>query len=215
MRTGPICKNCISRKFLDVWQGIPYVYPIESEHVIWHEEFHGELDHQTCGAVLPHREDGFVWVVGQSGQVLAFLVRQHQSQRQNTWPQGGVGKKRFRIAMKHAESAKTEFRYSIKEICSIGVATTRAAARRCPRHLWTTYVYILTKITADTVMGHAVTTTHGRSCALTQIGTHSPQRVVTTHKGALTKHGKLRKSGALRVAKTKPSHCSQRPQFSR
>lgn len=64
--------------------GLPYVDPIESEHVIRHEESYGQLHHQTCGAVLPHRKDGFVWVVGQSGQVLALLLRQHQRQRQST-----------------------------------------------------------------------------------------------------------------------------------
>lgn len=64
--------------------GIPYVYPVEREHVIWHEEFHGELHHQACCAVLPDREDGFVWVVGEPGQVLPFLLRQHHGQRQHT-----------------------------------------------------------------------------------------------------------------------------------
>lgn len=64
--------------------GIPYVYPVESEHVIWHEEFHCELHHQACRAVLPDREYGFVGVVGQTGQVLAFLLPQHHGQRQNT-----------------------------------------------------------------------------------------------------------------------------------
>lgn len=64
--------------------GIPYVYPVEGEHVIWHEEFRGELHHQTRRAVLPHREDGFVGVVGQTGEVLALLLRQHGGQRRHT-----------------------------------------------------------------------------------------------------------------------------------
>lgn len=84
MRIRHVCQNCVSCQYLHVCRGIPYIYPIESKHVIWYEEFHGELHHQTCGAVLPHREDGFVRVVGQSGQVLALLLRQHQRQRQNT-----------------------------------------------------------------------------------------------------------------------------------
>lgn len=65
--------------------GIPYVYPVEREHVIWHEEFHRELHHQACRAVLPHREDGFVRVVGETRQVLPFLLRQHHGQQQHTW----------------------------------------------------------------------------------------------------------------------------------
>lgn len=66
------------------WGGIPYVYPVEGEHVIWHEEFRGELHHQTRRAVLPHREDGFVGVAGQTGEVLALLLRQHGGQRRHT-----------------------------------------------------------------------------------------------------------------------------------
>lgn len=106
-----------------VCQGDPYVYPIESKHVIRHEESDGELHHQTCCAVLPHRKDGFVWVVGQSGQVLAFLLRQHQRQRQNTWPRNRAGKRgltqRARLAPKHAESAETEFRFNLKSTVSL------------------------------------------------------------------------------------------------
>lgn len=70
--------------YIEIHAGIPYVYPVESEHVIWHEEFHGELHHQTGRAVLADREDGFVWVVGQTGQVLPLLLRQHHGQRQHT-----------------------------------------------------------------------------------------------------------------------------------
>lgn len=64
--------------------GIPYVYAVESQHVIRNEEFHCELHHQTCGAVLPDREDGFIRVVGQTGQVLAFQFRVYHEQCQNT-----------------------------------------------------------------------------------------------------------------------------------
>lgn len=70
--------------YVEIHEGIPYVYPVESEHVIWHEEFHGELHHQTGRAVFTDREDGFVWVVGQTGQVLPLLLRQHHGQRQHT-----------------------------------------------------------------------------------------------------------------------------------
>lgn len=64
--------------------GIPYVYPVECKHVIWHEEFYSELHHETCRAVLSNREDGFVWVVGETGQVFTFLLSQHHGQRQHT-----------------------------------------------------------------------------------------------------------------------------------
>lgn len=77
---------------LEMQGGIPYVYPVEREHVIWHEESHGELHHQACCAVLPDREDGFVRVGGETRQVLPFLLRQHHGQHQHTWGEvGGAG----------------------------------------------------------------------------------------------------------------------------
>lgn len=65
----------------------PYVYAIEGEHVVWHEKFDGELHHQTRRAVLPHGEDGFVRVGGQTRQVLALLFSLHRGQRHRTCPQ--------------------------------------------------------------------------------------------------------------------------------
>lgn len=128
-----------------------------------------------------------------------------------------------------AEQSGKEALKNLNEICRISknrssdtvekrsaVSTTHAATRRCPDHLWNHFYPNLGWIYSP----HGYKTrchdhtrqklrTHANWLTLTAAST------VTTHKGALTKHGKRQKSDAPRVAKTKPSHCSQRPQSSR
>jgi len=67
-----------------IW-GFPHVDSVECEHVERHGEPDGELHHQTGRAVLPDREDAFVRVGGQAGQVFPFLLCQkHHGPEQKT-----------------------------------------------------------------------------------------------------------------------------------
>lgn len=69
---------------------VTYVYPVDREDVEGDREADSELDHEAGGPVLPDHEDVFVWVGGQTGEILSLLLSHHGQPGQDPWKRGGT-----------------------------------------------------------------------------------------------------------------------------